>query len=146
MLEEELRHLEFKCRNICGRKDAAAAGALHEGLAAGGGEPVRPGGWRAQEYELSDISELPEKSGQGQHQRYNTGESCRSTPLLAELPCLESPCGGQPQGGNSNLNRTPREPLASPSPRLLPPPPRGAPLKFRSLSRDPRRGPETALG
>lgn len=39
----------------------------------------------ARRHELADISELPEKSDKDSSSAYNTGESCRSTPLTLEL-------------------------------------------------------------
>ncbi|XP_059013076.1 PDZ domain-containing protein 4 isoform X3 [Mustela lutreola] len=137
MLEEELRHLEFKCRNILRaqkmqqlRERCMKAWLLEEeslyDLAAG--EPKK--------HELSDISELPEKSDKDSTSAYNTGESCRSTPLLAE-PSLESPLR-RAAAGNSNLNRTPSGPVVSAHPKA--PPLQGSPAKFRSLSRDPEVG------
>lgn len=36
-------------------------------------------------HELSDITELPEKSDKDSSSAYNTGESCRSTPLTLEI-------------------------------------------------------------
>ncbi|XP_077054193.1 E3 ubiquitin-protein ligase PDZRN3-B isoform X4 [Siphateles boraxobius] len=39
----------------------------------------------ARRHELTDISELPEKSDKDSSSAYNTGESCRSTPLTLEL-------------------------------------------------------------
>ncbi|XP_031200290.1 PDZ domain-containing protein 4 [Mastomys coucha] len=82
MLEEELRHLEFKCRNILRaqkmqqlRERCMKAWLLEEeslyDLAVS--EPKK--------HELSDISELPEKSDKDSTSAYNTGESCRSTYL-----------------------------------------------------------------
>uniref|UniRef100_A0A8D0MTD4 PDZ domain-containing protein n=1 Tax=Sus scrofa TaxID=9823 RepID=A0A8D0MTD4_PIG len=85
VLEEELRHLEFKCRNILRaqkmqqlRERCMKAWLLEEESLydLGAGEPKK--------HELSDISELPEKSDKDSTSAYNTGESCRSTPLLAE--------------------------------------------------------------
>uniref|UniRef100_A0A8C5Z7T1 PDZ domain containing 4 n=1 Tax=Marmota marmota marmota TaxID=9994 RepID=A0A8C5Z7T1_MARMA len=137
MLEEELRHLEFKCRNILRaqkmqqlRERCMKAWLLEEeslyDLAAS--EPKK--------HELSDISELPEKSDKDSTSAYNTGESCRSTPLLVE-PLPESPLK-RATAGNSNLNRTPPgPPVAIPS-KAAPLP--GSPAKFRSLSRDPEVG------
>ncbi|XP_012924821.1 PDZ domain-containing protein 4 isoform X2 [Heterocephalus glaber] len=140
MLEEELRHLEFKCRNILRaqkmqqlRERCMKAWLLEEeslyDLAAG--EPKK--------HELSDISELPEKSDKDSTSAYNTGESCRSTPLLVEPP-PESPLkrAAAAAAGNSNLNRTlPGPPITGPPKTTATP---GSPAKFRSLSRDPEAG------
>ncbi|XP_052597960.1 PDZ domain-containing protein 4 isoform X3 [Peromyscus californicus insignis] len=137
MLEEELRHLEFKCRNILRaqkmqqlRERCMKAWLLEEeslyDLAAS--EPKK--------HELSDISELPEKSDKDSTSAYNTGESCRSTPLLVE-PLPEMPLK-RSAAGNSNLNRTPSGPPVTTHPKGSPSP--GSPAKFRSLSRDPEVG------
>ncbi|XP_029390123.1 PDZ domain-containing protein 4 isoform X2 [Mus pahari] len=137
MLEEELRHLEFKCRNILRaqkmqqlRERCMKAWLLEEeslyDLAAS--EPKK--------HELSDISELPEKSDKDSTSAYNTGESCRSTPLLVE-PLPESPLK-RSAAGNSNLNRTPSGPPVTAHLKGAPSP--GSPAKFRSLSRDPEVG------
>ncbi|XP_029096539.1 PDZ domain-containing protein 4 isoform X2 [Monodon monoceros] len=155
VLEEELRHLEFKCRNILRaqkmqqlRERCMKAWLLEEESLydLGAGEPKK--------HELSDISELPEKSDKDSTSAYNTGESCRSTPLLAE-PLPESPLRRATAGGNSNLNRTPSAPPVAAHPKAAPP--QGGPANFRSLSRDPevgrrqhsgervRRGPKTGV-
>ncbi|XP_066472210.1 PDZ domain-containing protein 4 isoform X2 [Tiliqua scincoides] len=108
LLEEELRHLEFKCRNILRaqkmqqlRERCMKAWLLEEeGLYTLEGEPKK--------HELSDITELPERSDKDSTSAYNTGESCRSTPLL-ESPLrrlAESP----------NLNRT--APPSPPQPKF----------------------------
>ncbi|XP_043830832.1 PDZ domain-containing protein 4 isoform X4 [Dromiciops gliroides] len=135
MLEEELRHLEFKCRNILRaqkmqqlRERCMKAWLLEEESLYdfGASEPKK--------HELSDITELPEKSDKDSTSAYNTGESCRSTPLLME-PLLESPLRRvtdtifKAAPGNSNLNQTPCGPHKAG-------PPDGSPAKFRSLSRD----------
>nr|XP_006218575.1 PDZ domain-containing protein 4 isoform X3 [Vicugna pacos] len=137
VLEEELRHLEFKCRNILRaqkmqqlRERCMKAWLLEEESLydLGASEPKK--------HELSDISELPEKSDKDSTSAYNTGESCRSTPLLTE-PLLESPLR-RATAGNSNLNRTPSGPPITTHPKAAPP--QGSPTKFRSLSRDPEVG------
>uniref|UniRef100_A0A8C3YHM1 PDZ domain containing 4 n=1 Tax=Catagonus wagneri TaxID=51154 RepID=A0A8C3YHM1_9CETA len=137
VLDEELRHLEFKCRNILRaqkmqqlRERCMKAWLLEEESLydLGAGEPKK--------HELSDISELPEKSDKDSTSAYNTGESCRSTPLLAE-PLAESPLR-RATAGNSNLNRTPSGPPVATHPKATPP--QGSPAKFRSLSRDPEVG------
>ncbi|KAM6228610.1 LOW QUALITY PROTEIN: PDZ domain-containing protein 4-like [Spheniscus humboldti] len=79
LLEEELRHLEFKCRHLlrAQKMERLRERCLRAWLEAAGAEPP-----------LADISEAPERDSTS---AYNTGESCRSSPLLRGL--------GGPAGG-----------------------------------------------
>lgn len=140
--KEELRHLEFKCRNILRAQKMQQLRTLHEGLAAGGGEPVRPGGWRAKKHELSlTSSELPEKSDKDSTSAYNTGARAAAAPHYWRAPCLRAPCGGQPRwwATPQRLNRTPSGALGVTQPKAAAPLP-GEPRQVRSLSRDPDVG------
>ncbi|KAM8799836.1 E3 ubiquitin-protein ligase PDZRN3 isoform 2-T2 [Eudromia elegans] len=87
MLNEELRNIELECLNIV---RAHKMQQLKEQFR----EPwmLHNSGFRnyntsidVRRHELSDITELPEKSDKDSSSAYNTGESCRSTPLTLEI-------------------------------------------------------------
>ncbi|XP_051864950.1 PDZ domain-containing protein 4-like isoform X2 [Pristis pectinata] len=144
MLQEELGHLEFKCRNVLrAQKMQQLRERCMKAWLAGEGSPFDGGGGRGGGGGgLCDITELPERSDRDSTSAYNTGESCRSTPLLAEpsaAPPAPPPPGDSPwrrpgPTTNNNLN------LAASPPR------------FRSLPRQQersaagRRGPRAGEG
>ncbi|XP_032651876.1 E3 ubiquitin-protein ligase PDZRN3 [Chelonoidis abingdonii] len=87
MLNEELRNIELECLNIVRAHKMQQLKDQYR-------EPwmLHHSGFRnyntsidARRHELSDITELPEKSDKDSSSAYNTGESCRSTPLTLQI-------------------------------------------------------------
>ncbi|XP_054472359.1 E3 ubiquitin-protein ligase PDZRN3-B isoform X2 [Anoplopoma fimbria] len=122
MLNEELRTIELECLNIVRahkmqqlREQCRESWMLHNSGFRNYNTSID-----ARRHELSDITELPEKSDKDSSSAYNTGESCRSTPLTLELsPDNSLRRGAEDQdaagasGSTSSNSRIPK-PLQSP--------------------------------
>lgn len=87
LLNEELRTIELECLNIVRahkmqllKEQCRESWMLHDSGFRNYNTSID-----ARRHELSDITELPEKSDKDSSSAYNTGESCRSTPLTLEL-------------------------------------------------------------
>ncbi|XP_024126536.1 E3 ubiquitin-protein ligase PDZRN3-B isoform X1 [Oryzias melastigma] len=110
LLNEELRSIELECLSIVRahkmqqlREQCRESWMLHNSGFRNYNTSID-----ARRHELSDITELPEKSDKDSSSAYNTGESCRSTPLTLELSpdnslrrCAENPAG--PSGSTSRM-------------------------------------------
>ncbi|KAK1901740.1 E3 ubiquitin-protein ligase PDZRN3-B [Dissostichus eleginoides] len=122
MLNEELRTIELECLNIVHahkmqqlREQCRESWMLHNSGFRNYNTSID-----ARRHELSDITELPEKSDKDSSSAYNTGESCRSTPLTLELSpdnslrrCAENQGPSVAAGSTSSDGRVVK-PLQSP--------------------------------
>ncbi|XP_052575958.1 E3 ubiquitin-protein ligase PDZRN3 isoform X1 [Peromyscus californicus insignis] len=87
LLNEELRSIELECLSIVRahkmqqlKEQYRESWMLHHSGFRNYNTSVD-----VRRHELSDITELPEKSDKDSSSAYNTGESCRSTPLTLEI-------------------------------------------------------------
>ncbi|XP_029011112.1 PDZ domain-containing protein 4-like isoform X2 [Betta splendens] len=152
LIDEELRHLEFKCRNILRaqkmqqlrerclkawmmEEEAAAARAGRPGPPEAGTDDDDGNDGEPHHHELSAINELPERErwdDKDTSSAYNTGgESCRSTPLVSteQIPPLHEE---DAEGGRRLVS----PPLLLPLSRF---PPLNSPLTQRHHGKDRER-------
>ncbi|KAK6321645.1 E3 ubiquitin-protein ligase PDZRN3-B-like isoform X2 [Coregonus clupeaformis] len=118
LLNEELRSIELECLNIVRahkmqqlREQYRESWMLHNSGFHNYNTSID-----ARRHELSDITELPEKSDKDSSSAYNTGESCRSTPLTLELSPDNSLRRGAENQGLSGASSS-----AGPNSRILKP-------------------------
>ncbi|XP_039971558.1 E3 ubiquitin-protein ligase PDZRN3-B isoform X2 [Xiphias gladius] len=139
LLNEELRTIELECLNIVRahkmqqlREQCRESWMLHNSGFRNYNTSID-----ARRHELSDITELPEKSDKDSSSAYNTGESCRSTPLTLELsPDNSLRRGAENQGpagasGSTSSNGRMLKPLLSPVQEAC------SPSRSRGSSKDP---------
>ncbi|XP_060926146.1 E3 ubiquitin-protein ligase PDZRN3-B isoform X1 [Limanda limanda] len=117
LLNEELRTIELECLNIVRahkmqqlKEQCRESWILHDSSFRNYNTSIDAG-----RHELSDITELPEKSDKDSSSAYNTGESCRSTPLTLELSPDNSLRRGEenPAGASGSSTRL-LKPVLSP--------------------------------
>uniref|UniRef100_A0A8C8H7D5 RING-type E3 ubiquitin transferase n=1 Tax=Oncorhynchus tshawytscha TaxID=74940 RepID=A0A8C8H7D5_ONCTS len=118
LLNEELRSIELECLNIVRahkmqqlREQYRESWMLHNSGFHNYNTSID-----ARRHELSDITELPEKSDKDSSSAYNTGESCRSTPLTLELSPDNSLRRGAENQGESGASSS-----TGPNSRILKP-------------------------
>ncbi|XP_061583920.1 E3 ubiquitin-protein ligase PDZRN3-B isoform X2 [Cololabis saira] len=142
LLNEELRSIELECLNIVRahkmqqlKEQCRESWMLHNSGFRNYNTSID-----ARRHELSDITELPEKSDKDSSSAYNTGESCRSTPLTLELSpdnslrrAAENPDTAGPSGSGSGGSGGSRmlKSLLSPVPEAC------SPGRSRGSSKDP---------
>ncbi|XP_051932020.1 E3 ubiquitin-protein ligase PDZRN3-B isoform X2 [Hippocampus zosterae] len=110
LLNEELRNIELECLNIVRahkmqqlRERCRESWMLHDSGFRNYNTSID-----ARRRELSDITEMPEKSDKDSSSAYNSGESCRSTPLTLELSPDNSLRRG-PEHRAGGLAKSPQE-------------------------------------
>nr|XP_040060163.1 LOW QUALITY PROTEIN: E3 ubiquitin-protein ligase PDZRN3-B [Gasterosteus aculeatus aculeatus] len=140
MLNEELRTIELECLNIVRahkmqqlREQCRESWMLHDSGFRNYNTSID-----ARRHELSDITELPEKSDKDSSSAYNTGESCRSTPLTLELSPDSSLRRGAEEGGPAGASASTGGALEPP---LSPAREAGAPGRSRRFDEDPDGAP-----
>ncbi|XP_073323530.1 E3 ubiquitin-protein ligase PDZRN3-B isoform X2 [Pagrus major] len=137
LLNEELRTIELECLNIVRahkmqllREQCRESWMLHNSGFRNYNTSID-----ARRHELSDITELPEKSDKDSSSAYNTGESCRSTPLTLELSPDNSLRRGAENeagaSGSTSSNGRMLKPLLSPVQEAC------GPSRSRGSSKDP---------
>ncbi|XP_055484624.1 E3 ubiquitin-protein ligase PDZRN3 isoform X1 [Psammomys obesus] len=108
LLNEELRSIELECLSIVRahkmqqlKEQYRESWMLHHSGFRNYNTSVD-----VRRHELSDITELPEKSDKDSSSAYNTGESCRSTPLTLEISpdnSLRRMAEGNSEGAAANI-------------------------------------------
>lgn len=145
LLNEELRTIELECLNIVRahkmqllKEQCRESWMLHDSGFRNYNTSID-----ARRHQLSDITELPEKSDKDSSSAYNTGESCRSTPLTLELSPDNSlrratehppPPGAVASGGSGSSSGRMLKPL------LFPLQDASGPSRSRASSKDPAGG------
>ncbi|XP_008318676.1 E3 ubiquitin-protein ligase PDZRN3-B isoform X2 [Cynoglossus semilaevis] len=139
LLNEELRTIELECLNIVRahkmqqlREQCRESWMLHNSGFRNYNTSID-----ARRHELSDITELPEKSDKDSSSAYNTGESCRSTPLTLELSPDNSLRRGTENQGKASASGCGGSSSRLLRPQLSPVQEACGPSRSRVSSRDP---------